>query len=61
MTAPSPSLGRWARLSLVGRTGAFSYRNVDGIVEDCFHLARHLGLDADASVSRLAADSGRWV
>jgi protoporphyrinogen oxidase len=54
-------VGRWARLSLVGRTGAFSYRNVDGVVEDCFHLARHLGLDADASVSRLAADSGRWV
>jgi protoporphyrinogen oxidase len=54
-------LGRWPSLSLVGRTGSFSYRNVDGIVEDCFHLAQDLGLSSGAKVERLQAESGRWI
>ena len=35
--------------------------NVDGIVEDCFRLARELGLGGDAAVRPLDADTGRWV
>jgi protoporphyrinogen oxidase len=54
-------LGRYPRLHLVGRTGAFSYMNVDGVVEDCFRLARVLKLTRDAEVRPLAADTGRWA
>jgi protoporphyrinogen oxidase len=54
-------LARWPSLSLLGRTGAFSYRNVDGVVEDSFFLAGQLGLTAGAPVERLAADRGRWI
>jgi len=35
--------------------------NVDGIVEDCFRLARELGLSGDAAIQPLATDTGRWV
>jgi protoporphyrinogen oxidase len=55
------ALARYPALRLVGRTGAFSYMNVDGIVEDCFRLARELGLGGDAAVRPLDADTGRWV
>ncbi len=55
------AMARWPRLSLVGRTGSFCYRNVDGIVEDCFNLAAALGLKADAAVQPLRAEQGRWI
>ena len=55
------AMARWPRLSLVGRTGSFCYRNVDGIVEDCFNLAGALGLKADAAVQPLRAEQGRWI
>jgi protoporphyrinogen oxidase len=55
------SLARYPALRLAGRTGAFSYMNVDGIVEDCFRLARELGLGANAAVRPLDADTGRWA
>lgn len=54
-------LARWPQLSLIGRTGAFQYKNVDGIVEDCFHLAARLGIGGRGQVRPLAQDSGRWV
>jgi protoporphyrinogen oxidase len=54
-------LARWPALSWLGRTGSFSYRNVDGIVEDCFHLACELGLSAGSPVGRLTAEHGRWI
>lgn len=55
------ALARFPRLRLLGRTGAFSYMNVDGVVEDCFRLARELGLSGDAGIRPLDADAGRWV
>jgi protoporphyrinogen oxidase len=54
-------LDRYPGLRLVGRTGAFSYMNVDGVVEDCFRLARELGLGKDAAVRPLDADTARWA
>ncbi len=54
-------LARWPRLTILGRTGAFTYRNVDGIVEDCFHLAAQLGIQQTPGVQPLRADEGRWV
>ena len=54
-------LGRWPRLSLVGRTGSFSYMNVDGIVEDCLRLVGELSLTRQSTVQPLAVDVGRWV
>jgi len=54
-------LDRHPGLRLVGRTGAFSYMNVDGVVEDCFRLARELGLSTDAAVRPLDADTARWA
>ena len=55
------ALARFPALRLVGRTGAFSYMNVDGIVEDCFRLARELGLGGEAAIRPLDADTGRWA
>lgn len=55
------AMSRWPRLSLVGRTGSFSYRNVDGIVEDCFRLCGALGLGARAGVQPLHSEHGRWI
>jgi protoporphyrinogen oxidase len=55
------ALDRYPRLRLLGRTGAFSYMNVDGVVEECFRLARELQLTGHADVRPLAADTGRWV
>jgi protoporphyrinogen oxidase len=55
------AMARWPRLSLVGRTGSFCYRNVDGVVEDCFRLAGALGLGARATVQPLQAEQGRWI
>jgi protoporphyrinogen oxidase len=54
-------LGRWPRLSLVGRTGSFRYMNVDGIVEDCLRLVGELSLTRQSTVQPLAVDVGRWV
>lgn len=54
-------LDRWPRLSLLGRTGSFSYMNVDGVVEDCFRLAARLGLDTPGDVRALSTDTGRWI
>jgi protoporphyrinogen oxidase len=54
-------LGRFPGLRLLGRTGAFSYMNVDGVVEDCFRLARELGLGTEDAVRPLAGSTGRWV
>jgi len=54
-------LGRYPALHLLGRTGAFSYMNVDGVVEDCFRLARDLGLSGDSAVRPLDTGSGRWI
>ena len=54
-------LDRWPRLSLLGRTGSFSYQNVDGTVEECFRLASRLGLHVTDSVKPLAADTARWA
>ena len=54
-------LARWPRLSLLGRTGSFSYMNVDGVVEDVFRLAARLGLDRPGDVRPLFTDTGRWV
>lgn len=48
-------------LRLLGRTGAFSYMNVDGVVEDCFRLAAELGLNSDAAVRPLEAETARWA
>jgi len=55
------ALGRYPRLSLLGRTGAFMYRNADGVIEDCFRLAAALGLRQADGVQPLPADEGRWV
>jgi len=55
------ALGRYPRLSLLGRTGAFAYRNADGVIEDCFRLAAQLGLRKADGVQPLLADEGRWV
>jgi len=55
------ALDRYPRLRLLGRTGAFAYMNVDGVVEDCFRVARELNLAGHADVRPLAADTGRWV
>jgi protoporphyrinogen oxidase len=54
-------LGRWPRLSLLGRTGSFSYQNVDGTVEECCRLALQLGLHVTGGVKPLAADTARWA
>lgn len=54
-------LARWPRLSLLGRTGSFSYMNVDGVVEECFRLAARLGLDRPGDVRPLTTDTGRWI
>jgi protoporphyrinogen oxidase len=54
-------LARWPRMSLLGRTGSFSYMNVDGVVEQCFRLAAHLGLDRPGDVRPLTTDTGRWT
>jgi protoporphyrinogen oxidase len=54
-------LSRWPRLSLLGRTGSFTYTNVDGIIEECFRLAASLGLERKAGVKPLAIDTGRWA
>jgi len=55
------ALDRYPRLRLAGRTGSFSYMNVDGIVEDCFRLARALKLTPGADVRPLGADASRWA
>jgi protoporphyrinogen oxidase len=55
------ALARWPRLSLLGRTGSFSYMNVDGVVEECFRLAARLGLGRPGDVRPLTADTGRWI
>jgi protoporphyrinogen oxidase len=55
------ALDRYPRLRLLGRTGAFAYMNVDGVVEDCFRLARALGLTRKAGVRPLVANTGRWA
>jgi protoporphyrinogen oxidase len=55
------ALDRYPRLRLLGRTGAFAYMNVDGVVEDCFRVARELNLAGHADVRPLAAGTGRWV
>jgi protoporphyrinogen oxidase len=55
------ALGRHPRLRLLGRTGAFSYMNVDGIIEDCFRLSSELELTGRADVRPLDADTGRWA
>ena len=55
------AMARWPRLSLVGRTGSFCYRNVDGIVEDCFRLCGALGLDGRGDVAPLPNEQGRWI
>ena len=54
-------LERYPGLRLLGRTGAFSYMNVDGVVEDCFRLAAELGLSGDGAVRPLDADTARWA
>ena len=54
-------LGRWPRLSLLGRTGSFSYQNVDGTVEECFRLASQLGLQVTGGVTPLAVETARWA
>jgi phytoene dehydrogenase-like protein len=54
-------LARYPRLRLLGRTGAFACMNVDGVVEDCFRVARELNLAGRADVRPLAADTGRWA
>jgi protoporphyrinogen oxidase len=54
-------LDRYPGLRLVGRTGAFSYMNVDGVVEDCFRLAQELGLVGDGAVRPLGAGTARWA
>jgi protoporphyrinogen oxidase len=54
-------LGRWPRLSLLGRTGSFTYQNVDGTVEQCFRLASQLGLHGTDGVEPLAVDTARWA
>jgi protoporphyrinogen oxidase len=55
------ALDRFPRLRLLGRTGSFTYMNVDGVVEDCFRLAGELGLWGSADVRPLDADTGRWA
>jgi len=55
------ALARWPGLSLLGRTGSFSYMNVDGVVEECFRLAARLGLGRPGDVRPLTADTGRWI
>jgi protoporphyrinogen oxidase len=55
------ALNRYPALHLAGRTGAFAYMNVDGVVEDCFRLARALDLTREAGVRPLVADTGRWA
>jgi hypothetical protein len=35
--------------------------NVDGVVEDCFRLARELELTGRAGVRPLDAETGRWA
>jgi protoporphyrinogen oxidase len=55
------ALDRYPRLRLAGRTGSFSYMNVDGIVEDCFRLASALKLRPVADVRPLGADASRWA
>lgn len=55
------ALGRFPRLRLVGRTGAFSYMNVDGVVEECFRLAGELRLSGPAEVRPLEASTARWA
>ena len=54
-------LARFPQLRLVGRTGAFSYMNVDGVVEDCFRLADELELAGPSGVRPLEADTARWA
>lgn len=61
VAAVRAALARWPRLSLVGRTGAFRYTNVDGIVEDCFKLVPRLGLGGRDGVQPLAIETGRWI
>jgi len=55
------ALNRFPQLRLVGRTGAFSYMNVDGVVEDCFRLAAELDLNGRGGVRPLMADTARWA
>jgi protoporphyrinogen oxidase len=55
------ALARFPRLHLLGRTGAFSYMNVDGVVEDCFRLAHELNLAGRRDVRPLESDAARWA
>jgi protoporphyrinogen oxidase len=55
------AIDRFPQLRLVGRTGAFSYMNVDGVVEDCFRLANELQLTGRAGVRALESDTARWA
>jgi hypothetical protein len=54
-------LGSYPALHLAGRTGAFVYMNVDGVVEDCFRLADELKLAGRSGVRTLQADTARWA
>lgn len=54
-------LGRWPRLSLLGRTGAFRYMNADGVIEDVFRLLGELGASDGRDVRPLAVEEGRWI
>jgi protoporphyrinogen oxidase len=55
------ALDRFPQLRLVGRTGAFSYMNVDGVVEDCFRLADELNPAGQSGVRPLETDTARWA
>ncbi len=55
------ALARYPALRLAGRTGAFFYMNVDGVVEDCFRLADELNLTSRGGVRPLKSGTGRWA
>lgn len=57
-------LNQWSNLHLVGRTGAFTYMNSDGVIEDVFRFLEEVFTveqEDKLEVKPLAGQVGRWM
>ena len=57
-------LARWRNIHLVGRTGAFTYMNSDGVIEDVFRFLEEVFTVEEESgleVKPMASEDGRWL
>ncbi|HEY9716233.1 MAG TPA: FAD-dependent oxidoreductase, partial [Trichormus sp.] len=57
-------LAQWRNIHLVGRTGAFTYMNSDGVIEDVFRFLEEVfraEQEAGLEVTPMATDDGRWL